>query len=97
MVKFQHLILPVVLWLCVGMYLAYFVPTTPLIIGGVILLIALATYFSARIATHGKLSIIITGGVSVFLLSSVLSGFSPINLLLIAAIATLISLLIKNN
>ena len=94
--KFQHLILPLVLWLSVGLFFVYFVPTTPLIIGGMILLITLATYFSARVVTHGKLSIIITCGVSVFLLSSVLSGFNPINLLLIAAISTLISLLIKN-
>lgn len=91
MVKFQHLILPLLLWVIVGVSVFIFVPNSPLIVGAVIALITLATYFSARVVTHNKITFIITGAVFAFLLSSVLSGFSPINLLLIAAIATLIS------
>lgn len=94
--KFQHLILPSALWLLVGVSIFVFVPTSPFIIGLVLVLIALAAYFSVRIVRHGALPYVISGAVFLFLLSSVLTGFSLINLLLIVAIATLISQLVPN-
>jgi len=74
-----------------------FVPNTPVIVGGIITLISLATYFSLRIASHDKLPLIVTCCVSLFLLSSVLSGFNFLNLLLIVAIGTLASSLTTNH
>lgn len=95
--KFQHLILPLILWLFVCFSVAFFVPTSPLVVGSVIILISLATYFTLRIATHSKLPIIVTCCTLLFLLSNILSGFSLINLLLIIAIGTLTFLLITNH
>ncbi|MFH0773770.1 MAG: hypothetical protein V1922_05670 [bacterium] len=93
--KFQHLILPGLLWLMVGVCISFFVPTSPLVVGSVIALISLATYFSLRFFTHSKLPIVVTCCVSLFLLSSVLTGFNLINLLLICAIGTLVVVLLK--
>ena len=89
--KFQHLILPVCLWLLIGLCVFLAVPTSPFIIGVVLVLIALATYFSLRVIVQNNLPLIVTCCFSVFLLSNVLSGFNLINLLLIAAIGTLLS------
>ncbi|MCX6731971.1 MAG: hypothetical protein NTV98_00330 [Candidatus Roizmanbacteria bacterium] len=93
--KFQHLILPLAMWLLIGVSIVFFVPTSPLIVGGVVFLISLATYFSLRTVKHNNAPIVISCCVCIFLLSSVFSGFNLINLLLIAAICTLILVLTK--
>lgn len=93
--KFQHLILPSILWFFVGTCMTFFVPTSPLVIGIIVVLISLATYFSLRVVCRSKLPLIGACCVSLFLLASVFSGFSLINLLLIGAIGTLIMVLIK--
>ena len=95
--KFQHLILPLLLWVFVGLTLTFFVPTTPLIISGAVLLIALATYFSVRVVRHDSLPLTSSFCFAAFLLSSIFSGFNPINLLLIIAIGTLATLLTTNH
>ncbi|MCX6730868.1 MAG: hypothetical protein NTZ55_03395 [Candidatus Roizmanbacteria bacterium] len=93
--KFQHLILPLALWLLVGTSIVFFVPTSPLVVGSVVLLISLASYFSLRTVKHNNAPIVISCCIGIFLLSSVFSGFNLINLLLIAAICTLILILTK--
>lgn len=91
--KFQHLILPLVLWLVVFFYMWFFVPTSPLVVGGLIVLISIAAYFSARLIAHDHLPMIVTCGVCLFFISSVFSGFNFINLLLIVAMGTALTLL----
>jgi len=94
MVKFQHLILPLVLWLLTGLIIAYVPPESSLIVGGVLILISLALYVSVRLFSHKNIPVIVTCCMMVFLLSNILSGFNYLNLLLIIAIGILVSQLI---
>lgn len=89
--KFQHLILPLVLWLCAGFIIAYIPPESPLIIGGVLILLALALYMSIRLVNRTNIPIIVTCCMMLFLLSNIISGFNYLNLLLIGAIGILVS------
>ena len=89
--KFQHLILPLVLWLFAGLIITYSTPDSPLIIGGMFFLLCLALYFSVRLITHSNIPTVVACCSAIFLLTSMVSGFSLINLLLIAAIGILIS------
>jgi len=82
--KFQPLILPLVLWLIVLGCFFFFTPSSFLIIGIVILTITLAVYFSLRMFTHRALPLITSCCMCAFLLSSIFSGFSLVNILLIS-------------
>jgi len=93
--KFQHLILPLVLWLFVGLIITYIPPESPLVIGGVLILLSLALYLSVHLFTRKNTPLILTCCMLLFLVSSILSGFSFINLLLTTAIGVLVSQLIK--
>jgi len=94
MMKFQHLILPLVLWLSIGLIMAYVPPESPLVIGGVLILFSLVLYLSVRLFSHKNIPVIVTCCMMVFLLSNILSGFNYLNLLLIIAIGILVSQLI---
>lgn len=95
--KFQHLILPLVLWLFVGLIITYIPPESPFVIGGVLIFFSLALYLSGHLFTRKNTPIILTCCVVLFLLSNILSGFNFINLLLIIAIGILVSQLTTNH
>lgn len=93
MVKFQHLIIPAFLWLILALIIATIPPTSLLVVVAVIIMFSLAVYTTLRFFTHSPVSYIATCCIIILLVSSIMSGFSLINLILIAAIGTLISLL----
>lgn len=93
--KLQYLFLPAVLW-GLALSMMYFIPPTSLITVLILIsLISTAVYTSIRAFNTTKLPLIVTGGVFLFLLASVIAGFSFINLLLIAAITTLLCILFR--
>lgn len=93
--KLQYLFLPVILW-GFALSIMYFIPPTSL--ATVLLLVFIlstAVYTSIRAFNRTKLPLIIAGGLFLFLLSSVIAGFSFMNLLLVLAITMLLSVLLR--
>ncbi|MFZ2206387.1 MAG: hypothetical protein WA061_07055 [Microgenomates group bacterium] len=95
--KLQYLFLPLILWALV-VYIFFSIPPTSLpIVLCFISIITAALFVTLRIFIKTRLPLILSGGLYVFLLSSVLSGFSFINLILITAITILVSLQITSH
>ena len=91
--KFQHLILPALLWGMIIFIAIFFPPTSLIVILGMILLIGTALYLTLNVFFKTHLPIISSGCIVLFLLSTVPAGFNFINLLLIGAIGVLMYVL----
>lgn len=93
--KLQYLFLPVILW-CFALSIMYFIPPTSLVtVLLLIFILSTAVYTSIRAFNTTKLPIIVAGGLFLFLVSSIIAGFSLMNVLLIVAITTLLSILLR--
>lgn len=93
--KLQYLFLPVILW-GFALSIMYFIPPTSLMtVLLLVFILSSAVYTSIRIFDRTKLPVVVAGGLFLFLISSVIAGFSFMNLLLIAAITTLLSILLR--
>lgn len=93
--KLQYLFLPVILWGLALSLMIFIPPTSFITVLLLILILTIAVYSSIRVFSRTKLPLIIAGGLCLFLLSSVIAGFSFINLLLVVAITTLLSVLLR--
>ncbi len=93
--KFQPLFLPLVLWLIIGASIVFIPPQSFLVIGIIVMLMWFAVYFTMRLFTHTMLPQIVASCVFLALVANLLMGFNIMNLLLIGAIGTLISILVK--
>ncbi len=95
--KLQYLFLPVILWTIVAYFFISITPSSLPIVLSFISIIASALFLTLRIFIKTRIPLIVASALYLFLLSSVLSGFSFINLVLIIAIAILVSSLITSH
>lgn len=93
--KLQYLFLPVILW-GFALSIMYFIPPTSLVtVLLLVFILSTAVYTSIRVFNKTKLPLIVAGGLFLLLVSSVIAGFSFMNVLLIVAITTLLSILLR--
>jgi len=88
--KFQPLILPVLLWTLILAFLIAVPPRQPILIGLFIVLVFCATLLSSRLLIKKSHALVCACCVGVFFLISWLAGFTFLNSALIFAIGILV-------